>query len=325
MDEDEDFDIFTKPVSQKQKFLNIVNPKRNRKSKTLEVIPLSHQHDEEVDVEFRRGKTLDFTAYVIPLPHEQKADVGRFRNDNPYQQIVDYGTFERLQSQHHRVKDGQDENALKAAKNSEPRVVCHITNWSFYRKGEGKFVPENLDSKLCTVIIYSFATLEPESLELREFDPWGDIENQLYSRTVNLDKSVPVLLGMGGWTDSVGDKYTKLVSNSRARQNFISRGVSFLRQYGFSGIHIDWNYPKCWQSDCRAGPANDKDDFTKFIEELRKALSPYGLMLSTSISGYKEIIVKAYDLPALSKAVDFMTVMSYDYHGSWESVTGHVR
>lgn len=48
-------------------------------------------------------------------------------------------------------------------------------------------------------------------------------------------------------------------------------------------------------------------------------------MLSTSISGYKEIIVKSYDLKELSNAVDFMTVMTYDYHGSWETETGHVR
>jgi chitinase len=46
--------------------------------------------------------------------------------------------------------------------------------------------------------------------------------------------------------------------------------------------------------------------------------------LTVSISGYKEVIVKAYNLPQLSKYVDFFTVMSYDYHGSWETVTGHV-
>lgn len=47
-------------------------------------------------------------------------------------------------------------------------------------------------------------------------------------------------------------------------------------------------------------------------------------MLSVSISGYSEIIDASYDLPAISKAVDFMTFMSYDYHGAWEGVTGHV-
>lgn len=80
------------------------------------------------------------------------------------------------------------------------------------------------------------------------------------------DKNVPVLLGIGGWTDSNGDKYSKLVSNPAKRKNFIARASNFLRQYGFSGIHLDWQYPVCWQSDCRAGPATDKDDFTEFVK-----------------------------------------------------------
>jgi chitinase len=47
-------------------------------------------------------------------------------------------------------------------------------------------------------------------------------------------------------------------------------------------------------------------------------------LLTVAISGYKEVIAKAYDLTSLSNSVDFFTVMSYDYHGSWETVTGHV-
>lgn len=66
-------------------------------------------------------------------------------------------------------------------------------------------------------------------------------------------------------------------------------------------------------------------NFFVIPQELRKAFSTHGLLLSVSISGYKEIISRAYDLSAISKAVDFMTIMSYDYHGSWEPVTGHVR
>lgn len=29
-------------------------------------------------------------------------------------------------------------------------------------------------------------------------------------------------------------------------------------------------------------------------------------------------------MAALSREVDFFTVMTYDYHGSWETLTGHV-
>lgn len=61
--------------------------------------------------------------------------------------------------------------------------MCYVTNWAFYRKGEGKFVPEQLDSRLCTHIVYAFATLEPERLIMKEFDMWADIENSKYAVT----------------------------------------------------------------------------------------------------------------------------------------------
>lgn len=68
---------------------------------------------------------------------------------------------------------------LKAS-SKDYQVFCHFTNWAFYRYDEGKFVPENLDPSLCTYIIYSFASLDPQSLTMKEFDPWADIENRKY-------------------------------------------------------------------------------------------------------------------------------------------------
>ena len=57
------------------------------------------------------------------------------------------------------------------------KVVCYVTSWAFYRKGQGKFVPEHLDPRLCTHIIYAFAGLNPDTLLIHPFDPWADIEN----------------------------------------------------------------------------------------------------------------------------------------------------
>lgn len=61
------------------------------------------------------------------------------------------------------------------------RVVCYVTSWSMYRKGEGKFVPEHLDSRLCTDVVYAFASLNPQTLAIQSFDPWADIDNSLFS------------------------------------------------------------------------------------------------------------------------------------------------
>lgn len=42
--------------------------------------------------------------------------------------------------------------------------------------------------------------------------------------------------------------------------------ISFLRRHGFRGLHLDWNYPVCWQSDCTKGRSTDRPNFTKLVQ-----------------------------------------------------------
>ncbi|XP_070854530.1 probable chitinase 10 [Drosophila suzukii] len=204
------------------------------------------------------------------------------------------------------------------------KVLCYMSNWGFYRKEGGHFMPEQIDSKLCSVIIYSFASLDPDLLTIREFDPWVDLDNQYYRRVTSL--GVPVLIALGGWTDSTGSKYSRLASDNIKRQVFASSAANFLQRHGFSGLHLDWNYPKCWQSDCSKGPVSDRPNLTKLLRELRTEFQRVNpkFQVGVAISGYKEVITEAYELSALSDIVDYMTVMTYDYHGAWERQTGHV-
>lgn len=75
-----------------------------------------------------------------------------------------------------------------------------------------------------------------------------------------------VMLAIGGWTDSTGSKYSDLVSDAAKRAAFAASAVAFLRRHNFRGLQVDWNYPKCWHSDCRKGPASDKPNFSKLIQ-----------------------------------------------------------
>lgn len=59
-----------------------------------------------------------------------------------------------------------------------------------------------------------------------------------------------VLLALGGWNDSAGSKYSRLVNSPFARSKFIKHVVSFLKQNNFDGLDLDWEYPKCWQVSC---------------------------------------------------------------------------
>lgn len=73
----------------------------------------------------------------------------------------------------------------KKLQQTGPRVACYMTSWALYRKGDGKFVPEYLDSSLCTDIVYAFAGLNPETLLAQPFDPWADIENSEYDSPIH--------------------------------------------------------------------------------------------------------------------------------------------
>lgn len=69
-----------------------------------------------------------------------------------------------------------------------------------------------------------------------------------YERVVAYKKhGIKVSLAVGGWNDSAGDKYSKLVNNPSARAKFVKHAVQFLEEYGFDGLDLDWEYPKCWQ------------------------------------------------------------------------------
>lgn len=69
-----------------------------------------------------------------------------------------------------------------------------------------------------------------------------------YERVIAYKKrGLKVLLALGGWNDSAGDKYSRLVNNPASRKKFIDHAIKFIEKYGFDGLDLDWEYPVCWQ------------------------------------------------------------------------------
>ena len=66
-------------------------------------------------------------------------------------------------------------SSLVLAKSSESRVVCYYTNWSAYRQGPAKFLPDNINPYLCTHLIYAFGGLTSDS-GIKPFDKYQDID-----------------------------------------------------------------------------------------------------------------------------------------------------
>lgn len=201
-------------------------------------------------------------------------------------------------------------------------VVCYYTNWAQYRQPGGKFYPEDIDPALCTHIIYSFAKLDGNS-ELAAYE-WNDESTSwstgMYERVLALKSSNPslkVTIAVGGWNHGSG-KFSDMVTDASLRSKFVRTSVEFLQRNGFDGLDLDWEYP-----GSRAGSrASDKQLFTTLCQELKAAFAPYGYILSAAVSAGVSTIESGYEIPQISQHLDFINLMAYDLHGSWESFTG---
>lgn len=187
--------------------------------------------------------------------------------------------------------------------------------------GAGNYVVDDIDASLCTHYIYGFATLDASTYTMVPFDPDTDVGSKnFYEQFVNLRIKYPnkkFLIAIGGWVDSRTSKYSTLLASATRRANFVTKAVEFIKKYRFDGLDLDYEYPAYEQS------ATEKTTFALWVKELKAAFEPYGWELTAAVAAGKSTIDAGYDVPEISKYLDAIHLMTYDLHGSWESVIDH--
>jgi len=102
--------------------------------------------------------------------------------------------------------------------------------------------------------------------------------------------------------------------------------LTFLVRYDFDGLDLDWEYPGFGGDNCddrTEGRAEDKQDYIHLLTELKAAFKPHDFLLTAALAGGRNEIDRAYDIAAVSQHLDFINLMTYDYHGAYDHATSH--
>ncbi len=158
-------------------------------------------------------------------------------------------------------------------------------------------------------------------------------------RLKSQNPNLKVIVAAGGWnfndpthTGYVahGNRSTEWIfptamGTEVSRKAFIRDIITFCKKVGLDGFDLDWEYPG---ATAQGGSVLDVNNLTKFFREFREILAAEHadiantFTLSIASAANTKTIDSGYQYHQLHQYLDWIGLMSYDYHGSWDTKTG---
>ncbi|KAK8928087.1 Endochitinase 1 [Metarhizium anisopliae] len=236
--------------------------------------------------------------------------------------------------------------ACTGKKNSTGYVnAVYFTNWGTHNGTN--FQPAALPAPQISHLNYAFLNLTINGT-VYSADPVADTERrypgdfqltrraaQNKSDTANVygavkqlfllkkaNRHMKLLISIGGWTWSQNPAFATVAASNATRLTFARSAVELVRDWGFDGIDLDWEYPQ---------DAKQAADMVLLLQALRDELDAYA---ARSAPGYRFQLTiaspagaAAYNklqLAKLGAILDYVHLMAYDFAGSWSKASGHL-
>lgn len=206
-------------------------------------------------------------------------------------------------------------SADETAAGSDGRVVGFYCGYN-RPAGDGWNVGDIPFDRL-THLTVTFLNVEPDGTVVSEYDNWSETLRELVSASDG-DTTLSLCIG-GGYSGNVAEG----IRTAAQRERFAASAVEMMRDHGFHGLDLNWEYPADRYAD---GVRNG----TLLLEQLREELDAAGAEDGTHYelaitTGSGALVHEHFELDVIHSYVDYVNVMCYDYVGPWDEVhdTGH--
>lgn len=196
------------------------------------------------------------------------------------------------------------------------RVIAYVNGW------EDNWGENFEKANQITHINYAFANIvNGEVVEGRDTDK--EVLSKLNGlKQVNAD--LRILISVGGWTWS--KNFSDAALTEASREKFANSAIAYMKRHHIDGIDLDWEYPGLPGAGNTHRP-EDKENFTALLKLLREKLDQLGTRkekyLLTIASAASQAYLDHTEMQVAHQYLDFINIMTYDFHGAWDQQTGH--
>ena len=227
------------------------------------------------------------------------------------------------------------------------RVITYFPSWGMYEAGQQNITVDDIPWDKVSQVNHAFFEItndfkiqttdsyaDFECADFKHSPEWGEGlaghfgEYQYYKSKY---PDVKIVIAVGGWTRS--DKFHAAASTEQNRKTLAQSMVDTMKKYPFiDGIDIDWEYP----TETRApedqydrgsvGGPEDKHNFTLLLKTIRETFDQNAMkdkLLTVAVSAGESKIHNT-EPDQYAQYVDAIGVMTYDFAGDWDDVTGHL-
>lgn len=182
------------------------------------------------------------------------------------------------------------------------------------------FPPSVIDTSLFTHIYYAFLSPNNVTFKFEIPDSTAALLHNFATTLHRKDPPVKTLISIaGGGADP--KLFARMASEAKSRKVFINSAIEVARRFGFDGLDLDWEFPK---------DPKEMQDLGQLFEEWRNVIQTEAkstkkppLLLTAAVYFSVEFLwaetYRKFPVAPMKKNLDWINVMCYDYHGSWDT------